>query len=69
MARLNSDLSDANSVNNGMSIGYLIRHKSVLKEQIFFNSKGDNFKDKHFQTSFARTICIILSHFSDFIGA
>ena len=33
-----------------------------------FNSKGDNFKEKHFQTPFARISCINLSHFSGFIG-
>ena len=33
-----------------------------------FNSKGDNFKEKHFQTSFARISCINFVIFSGFIG-
>ena len=41
-----------------------IKELSHDKNLFMLNSKGDNFKENHFQTSFARIRCINLSHFS-----
>ena len=40
-----------------------------VKNLYMFNSKGDNLKEKYFQISFARIICIDLSQCKRFIVA
>ena len=42
---------------------------SHIGSRCMFNSKGDNFTDDHFKTSFARTRYINLRHLSGFIIA
>ena len=53
------------------SINSMNMWKEIIASQksLYINSKGVTFKEKRFQTSFARISCINLSHFIGFIGA
>ena len=56
-----------NKIKEAVQLNKYIKELSHDKNLFMLNSKGDNFKEKHFQTSFAIISCINLSHFSGFI--